>query len=96
MIYVVLLILAKPVRPAQDVDFGAELVAETEETVGRVAEQWNEMAGPEELAPPEVALGGGYLTALDDASLIRKDFVVNAATSMAVVLRAHWDSRISH
>ena len=37
-------------------------------------------------ASPEIALGGGYLTSLDDADLIQRDVIVNAFTSMGVVL----------
>jgi hypothetical protein len=45
------------------------------------------MAGPDAAAePPETFLGGGHLTALDDASLIRADIIWNAVTSLGIVL----------
>ncbi|MEM7483203.1 MAG: MMPL family transporter [Acidobacteriota bacterium] len=91
-----LLILAKPVRPPADVDFDELLVAAVEERIAAVQSRWPEMVGvdpeaPAELAadlppPPEVALGGGYLTALDDARFIRRDAIVGGLTSLAGVL----------
>ncbi len=81
-----MLILAKPIRPAQDIDFDMELVAACDGATSRALAQWDRIAGVEPPPPPEVALGGGYLTALDDASLIRGDIIGNAVTSMGVVL----------
>ncbi|MBZ0112316.1 MAG: MMPL family transporter [Thermoanaerobaculia bacterium] len=81
-----MLVLAKPIKPAQDIDFDIELVAACDAVSARVISTWPEIAGIDPPPAPEVALGGGYLTALDDASLIKGDIVGNAVTSMAVVL----------
>lgn len=85
-----LLLLAKPIKPPQDVDFDAVLVAAVEGAVARVGEGWAEMAGDDAGPPPDVALGGGYLIALDDASLIRRDMVLNVSTSLGTVLPLFW------
>lgn len=81
-----LLLLAKPDRPAQDINFTRELVADLEAVIAEVAQEWPELAAEEGEPAPEVVLGGGYLTALDDASLIRGDVIVNAVTSTVIVL----------
>lgn len=81
-----LLLLAKPVRPAQDVEFTRGLVASIEDVVGPLREQWSELAGPQAGPAPEVDLGGSYITAVSDEQLIRRDVIVNAVTSMGVVL----------
>ncbi len=76
-----LLILAKPVKPAQDISFDEVLVAQVEEVVAAARQDH----GGEENGP-RVSLGGGYLTALDDASLIKGDVMINAGTSLVIVL----------
>jgi predicted RND superfamily exporter protein len=81
-----LLLLAKPNRPAQDITFTGQLVGEIEAAIADVTREWPEMAGEEGEPTPEVVLGGGYLTALDDASLIRGDVIVNAVSSTVIVL----------
>lgn len=81
-----LLLLAKPEGAAQDVEFTRRLVSDVEAAVESVRADWPERAGPDAGPAPEVALGGTYLTALDDTELIRGDFLVNAFTSMGVVL----------
>ena len=85
-----LLILAKPVSPAQDIEFDAKLVAAVDATVAKVAAQWPELAGEGAGPVPEVVLGGGYLIALDDGSLIRRDLVLNVSTSLGTVLPLFW------
>ena len=81
-----MLILAKPIKPAQDIDFDIELVEACDLAIARASAMWGGIAGEDPPPAPEVALGGGYLTALDDASLIRGDIILNALTSMGVVL----------
>jgi uncharacterized protein len=90
-----LLILAKPKGPPQDIDFTTRLVASVEKAVGAVRGEWPQIVGDpsadEALGvtaplPPEVVQGGGYLTALDDARFIRRDAIVNILTSLAGVL----------
>ncbi|MCP4659595.1 MAG: MMPL family transporter [bacterium] len=81
-----LLLLAKPVGAAQELEFCRHLVAVVEDVAAQVEAEWPEIAGPGAPPPPEIGLGGGYLTAFDDASLIRRDLIVNAVSSMGVVL----------
>ncbi len=81
-----LLILGKPVRPAQDLAFNRELhdtmTAEVEATRGG----WAELSEGAGLPPPEVFFGGRQMIALDDVGLIRRDVIVNAVTSLLGVL----------
>ncbi|HEX6202546.1 MAG TPA: MMPL family transporter [Thermoanaerobaculia bacterium] len=90
-----LLLLAKPTGPPQDVDFDERLVTAVEAAVEEVRREWPavlgvadlEAAAEEGLPPaPEVALGGSYLTALDDARFIVRDAVVGMVTSLVGVL----------
>jgi len=80
-----LLILAKPVERPQNIAFDRRLVAGVEERFAAILGHWEEIAGPD-LTPPELVLGGSYLTALDDASFIEADMVRNTATSVIGVL----------
>lgn len=84
-----LLILAEPVRPPQDIPFDHRLAQQVDELVARTLGEWEEIAGVEGGgAPPKpaVVVGGPYLTAVGDASLIRNDMIVNIATSAIGVL----------
>jgi len=90
-----LLLLAKPVRPPQDVDFDEELVTAVEAEVEAVRGEWPDILGFESEADavaegfpaaPEVSLGGSYLTALDDARFIVNDAVLGFATALTGVL----------
>lgn len=80
-----LLILASPVKPPQDTDFDVQLVAAVEREVAAVRAEWAAIAG-EGAAPPQIELGGTYLTALDDYRQIRRDVVVNVLSSATLVL----------
>ena len=85
------LMLAKPTGAAQDLEFTRHLVDVVEGAVAEKVEAWkakhaDSIAAGELPAAPEVAMGGGYLTALDDAELIRRDVLVNAFSSMGIVL----------
>ncbi len=80
------LVLAKPVRPPQDIGFDEALFADVE---ARVARARALVAEEEELTideTPEVLLGGGYRIALEDARLIRSDIVSNATMSVVGVM----------
>ncbi len=80
------LILAKPTRPAQDIAFDAVLFADLE---GRIARARARLAEEEDIDPdrvPRVHLGGGHRIALEDASLIRSDIIVNSTTSIIGVM----------
>ncbi len=81
-----LLLMAKPLRPAQEIDFTQELIAAVDERVASTLLKWPEISGPEPLPTPTVELGGNYMTALEDAAYIRRDVVVNVVTSMLGVL----------
>jgi predicted RND superfamily exporter protein len=81
-----MLILAKPRRPAQDISFTRQMVAAVQEKIAEVQAGWPELAGEGGPPLPEVKLGGGYIIALTDAALIQRDMVVNIASSLIGVL----------
>jgi len=80
------LILAKPSRPPQDVDFSRQLLGEVQGVLDGLEREWPAMMGSKELDIPEVSMGGRYVMALGDDALIRRDVAVNVATSMLGVL----------
>ena len=85
------LMLAKPDGAAQDLEYTRKLVRTLEGLIAEQTASWQErnaeaIAAGELPDAPDVAMGGGYLTALDDAELIRRDVLVNAFSSMGVVL----------
>ena len=79
-----LLIMAKPVRPAQDLDFDRALVEGLEMRVAELDGRWTEDTG--ESQAPRVEFTGGYVVALDDARLITSDVVVGLVASLAGVM----------
>ena len=81
-----LLLLAKPVHPAQNFAFTEELVAAVEAHAAAQLARWEEIAGPDPPPPPRIELGGNYITALEDARYIRRDIVVNNVSSTLGVL----------
>lgn len=87
-----LLILAEPTRPPQDIEFAERLADEVDAIVADVTREWPEIAGTDESAPPppEVVVGGPHLTALGDAALIRKDMLLNLGTTIPCVLLMFW------
>lgn len=76
-----LVILAHPTAPAQDIAFDEKLFADLKRRVTearrRVAQEW----GVEEAQLPAVEFGGGHRIALEDATLIRRDAIVNSLSS---------------
>lgn len=84
-----LLILAEPVKPPQDVKFAGQLAAEVDRVVDEVSKEWGEIAG-EGMKTPEVVVGGPHLTALGDAKLIRSDMILNLGTTIPSVLLFFW------
>ena len=80
-----LLILVEPVEPPQNVDFVKEMMVEVEAVIAGVRAEWPEIGSVGE-PEPEVVLGGRYVIALGDDSLIRRDVTVNMLTSMLGVL----------
>lgn len=79
------LILMKPVRPAQDVPFGRELLVESH-ALARDAVADFRRSAPAELLPPQVDFTGGYAIATGDADLIQKDVISNVLFSFFGVL----------
>jgi hypothetical protein len=76
-----LLILAEPAHPPQDVRFTEAMVGKIDAAVAASLAGWKDIAGPDGPPRPEVALGGPHLTALGDTATIRTDMVINIATS---------------
>lgn len=81
-----MLVLAKPVRSPQDIDFSKRLVRAVRETVEDLRSEWPESIGEPDLAFPEIELGGRYVIALGDEALIRADAITNFLTSFGGVL----------
>ncbi len=81
-----LLILAKPIPPPQNVDLSRLMVADVQRAVDASLASWEEIAGDDPPPAPEVTLGGRHLVALGDASVIRNDFIINVVTSTLGVL----------
>ncbi len=79
-----LLLMAKPARPAQDLEFDRRLVAALNDRVAAVSEAWMEENG--ETAAPAVEFTGGYVVALDDAKLITSDMLVGLVSSLLGVM----------
>jgi hypothetical protein len=81
-----LLILAEPARPPQNLKWDERLVAAVDQVVAETLAEWGDIAGPGAPPKPDVDLGGPHMTALGDTSLIRYDMLVNIATSAVGVL----------
>ncbi|HVR11371.1 MAG TPA: MMPL family transporter, partial [Thermoanaerobaculia bacterium] len=81
-----LLVLAEPRRPPQDIPFDERLTREATGIVAGALGRWGDIAGPGGPVRPAVEMGGPYVSALGDASLIRRDMFVNAGTSALAVL----------
>jgi predicted RND superfamily exporter protein len=79
-----LLMMAKPVRPAQDLEFDRFLMTALEERVDAVSRDW--LADSGEDSAPRIEFTGGYVVALDDARLITSDVVVGLVSSLAGVM----------
>lgn len=80
------LLLAKPTRPAQDIAFDTLLFADLEERIARARRHLSEELGVPLAEIPEVQLGGGHRIGLEDANLIRSDIVTNSVTSIMGVM----------
>jgi predicted RND superfamily exporter protein len=79
-----LLMVAKPVGPAQDLRFDRELASGLGERLDQVEASWraNGWQGP----APRVEFTGGYVIALADSQLITRDAVVGVISSLAGVM----------
>lgn len=80
------LLLARPAGPAQDIDFDRRLFADLDGRVERARARVAEMEGRPVGRVPEVLLGGGHRIALEDATLIRRDVITNSLTSLLGVM----------
>ncbi|HZI63448.1 MAG TPA: MMPL family transporter, partial [Thermoanaerobaculia bacterium] len=80
-----LLVMAKPRRPAQDIQFTRGLVGSVEARLAALRSEWPEIAGGETPAP-EVELGGGYIIALTDADLIENEAARDSLGSLGGVV----------
>jgi predicted RND superfamily exporter protein len=81
-----LLILAKPKRPPQDIGFDRAMMAKVEAAIAEVDARWEEIAGTDAPPGPRVRVGGSHVAAMIDATLIQQDMTVNSLTSTVLVL----------
>ncbi len=79
-----LLLLAKPIRPAQDIDFDRQLVAALPEILAASEKLWREEGWEGDV--PEVAFTGGYVIAVADTELIVNDAILGLITSLIGVM----------
>jgi predicted RND superfamily exporter protein len=95
-----LLVIAKPVRPAQDLAFDRRLMLEVGGAVDEVSrafekdlsEESQGEGGGSAQAPgaPRVSYGGGYVIALDDSQLIMQSMVRNGTLSFIVIVLIYY------
>ncbi len=82
-----LLLLAEPLQPPQNLPFNERLAAHVDKAVAESVAHWGaiadiaDSAGPAGRPAPAVKIGGPHLTAVGDAGLIRTDMMVNIVTS---------------
>jgi len=81
-----LLLLAQPVEPPQNIEFDRALIKVVGQAVEEVRGTWDEVSGVPGSTPPQVNLGGRYVIAAGDDELIRRDVIINIVTSMGGVL----------
>lgn len=79
-----LLMLAKPVRPAQDLVFDRRLMHGIKGRIEAATSRWRRAGW--EGKPPRVELAGGYATALDDGRLIVQDLAVGTLSAAVGVM----------
>jgi predicted exporter len=79
-----LLMLAKPAGPAQDLEFCRSLELGLDERVARAAQAW--AAEGWTTSPPAVEFTGGYAITLEDSRLITSDAVVQVVSTLVAVL----------
>jgi hypothetical protein len=89
-----LLLIAKPVKPAQDVAFDKRLIVEVEAAAIRARARFEADLEPAGGGPapaaPETAFGGGYVIAVDDSGLIMQDMVRNGVLSFVVIVMLYY------
>jgi len=80
-----LLVIARPVKPAQDLVFARKLLQMAEGAEAQ-ARREVELAKGKSLERMKVSYGGGYLIALHDSQTIQRDIMRNFLTSLIGVL----------
>ncbi len=80
------LILAKPTGPAQNIDFDQALISDVKRRIAEVRQKFAEEEDVPVEDVPAVEIGGGHRTALDDATLIKKDIISNSISSVIAVM----------
>ena len=83
--HTMLLMLMKPNRPAQDVPFAKQLLADATRIETSAVDNFRKDA-PRDLPMPTIEHTGGYEIAVGDADLIRQDIIVNVLGSFFGVL----------
>ncbi|HPR62696.1 MAG TPA: MMPL family transporter [Thermoanaerobaculia bacterium] len=80
-----LILIARPMRPAQDILFSRELVREVKEVEERTL---GEFRKSQDLPEFQVTIehGGGYVIAIEDGAIVKSDMLRNMATSFIGVL----------
>lgn len=79
-----LLMVAKPTGPAQDLAFDRELARGLQERLAEVAVDWR--ADGWDGDPPRVEFSGGHMIALADSELITTDAIVGVVSSLVGVM----------
>ena len=80
-----LLMIAKPEKPPQDIDFTKALMEKVRKAEQEAAQEIQAGASGGGGAP-EVSYGGGYMIALEDNNLIRQDMARNGTLSFLVIV----------
>jgi predicted RND superfamily exporter protein len=83
--HTLLLMLTKPKKPAQDVPFGKELIAEGSLIEANALKEFQKSAPPG-TPLPKIEHTGGYVIATSDADLIRGDVIINVLGTVFGVL----------
>lgn len=83
-----LIMLVKPARPWQDLEFDERLLAWARQTEAQVRAQLQQEQGS--AAGIRVRYSGHYSIAVDEAALVRQDIRFNLIVSLAAVLALYW------
>jgi uncharacterized protein len=81
-----LLLVVKPKRPPQDIDFNQAMLDGIRQAVAATGEEFARDPNAEGRPAPRVRVGGAHVSALEDASVIKGDMILNMASSMGLVL----------
>lgn len=79
-----LLMLARPIKAAQDLKFNRELVSGFDDRLEEVGQAW--AAEGWRGVPPQVEFTGGYVVTLDDSELIMSDAILGAISALIGVM----------